>query len=201
MTRRKWRSRRCNTAPPNVEPLEPRILLSTTYTVDSLDDVVAADGFVTLREALQAANTDTAVHDAPAGSSVDTDEITFDSALFDPNPGTITLGGTQLEITDDLTLTGPGADKLSITGQGNSRVFHVAGGVTAAVSRLTVTGGTLAGNNGGGIFNAGDRCRAWEPLTRCRFNPRPPVGGRFHDRLYTDPIFYRFNPRPPVGGR
>ena len=34
----------------------------TIYAVDSLDDIVASDGFVTLREAIQAADANTAVY-------------------------------------------------------------------------------------------------------------------------------------------
>ena len=40
--------------------------LLTVYSVNSLLDVVAADTLITLREALEAANTNAAVHDAPA---------------------------------------------------------------------------------------------------------------------------------------
>ena len=53
-----------------------------TYVVDSLLNVVASDGLVTLREALEAANTNQTVSDAPEGSSSLTDVITFDPALF-----------------------------------------------------------------------------------------------------------------------
>ncbi len=87
-----------------LEPLEARWLLAT-ITVDSLDDNMLGDGDITLREAIHAANTDTSVDGSPAGSGADT--IEFDPGLL--LPGTITLGGTQLEITEDLTITGPGS--------------------------------------------------------------------------------------------
>ncbi len=103
-----------------LEDLEPRILL-TAYTVTSLADTVAADGFITLREALEAANTNARVYDAPAGSDIEADEIVFDAALFSSGPATLTLSGTQLDITDDLTLTGPGADLLTIDAAQSSR--------------------------------------------------------------------------------
>jgi len=51
--------------PLRCEPLEDRRLL-TVFTVDSLLDVVQSDGLITLRESLEAANTNVAVHDAPA---------------------------------------------------------------------------------------------------------------------------------------
>ena len=52
------------------ERLEPRSL-PTVLTVTSLVDTIADDGQVTLREALQAANTDTTV-DGVRGSGADT---------------------------------------------------------------------------------------------------------------------------------
>ena len=70
-----------------------------TYVVDSLSDDVAADGRLTLREALEAANTNTAVADAPEGCEGLADVITFSPALFtdgvEPVSGTIALGGRR----------------------------------------------------------------------------------------------------------
>ena len=141
---------------PVLEPLEPRILL-TTYIVTSLADAVAVDGEITLREALEAANTDATVHDAPAGSGADT--IQFAPELFGSGMATVALTGPQLDILDDVTLTGPGAEKLAIDAGGSSRVVEVQAGVTALMSGLTVTGGYTTGTQssdyGGGIHNAG----------------------------------------------
>ena len=142
--RRAGRPRRQGAGPdvlsrrPCLEALEARLLLSTTYTVASLADAVAADGFVTLREAIQAANTDTAVNEAPAGSGADT--ITFAPSLFAGGPGTITLGGTELALSSNLTITGPGATQLTVNANNASRIFNVASG-TVSISGLTITGG------------------------------------------------------------
>lgn len=67
--------------------------------------------------------------------------------------GTTTLAGTQLSITDDLTLVGPGAMALTISGNNASRAFGVGPGVTASISGLTILGGRE--QSGGGISNAG----------------------------------------------
>ena len=131
-----------------------------TYVVDSLEDTVAADGSLTLREALEAANTNTPVGDAPEGCEGFADVITFASELFtdgeNPIPGTITLGGSQLEIFDNLEIHGPGADLLAIDADALSRVFYVGSDVAATMNGLTVTGGQaaspFAGRNGGGIY-------------------------------------------------
>ena len=70
-------------------------------TVDSLTDDVILDGNVTLREAVQAANADTSVDGSVAGSGADT--INFSAAL---SGQTITLGGSELVITEALTVDG-----------------------------------------------------------------------------------------------
>ena len=79
-------------------------------------------------------------------------------------PAVITLLVGQLELTRSLTITGPGADLLQISGNLGgtgtaSRVFQIDGGVTATISGLTFTKGNGAGstNNGtgGAIYCAG----------------------------------------------
>lgn len=147
-----------------LEPLEPRLLLSgTNYIVDSLLDVVAADGLVTLREAINAANTNSAVTpDVVAGSATDTDTITFDQAALSAEAGlplgsplTITLAGTQLEITDALAITGLGPNLLTIDADGLSRVFLTSikdQNKDASLTGLTITGGYA--KDGGGIYSS-----------------------------------------------
>jgi len=131
-----------------LEHLEPRLLLDgTTYLVDSLADVVAADGAVTLREAIEAANTNVIVNDAPAGSSAETDIITFAASLAG---GTITLGGTELMIYEDLEIHGLGAEDLTIDANERSRVFTAYTGVTILVDGLTMSGGDSS--EGGAIY-------------------------------------------------
>ena len=125
-----------------LESLESRLLLSgTAYVVDSLLDTVAADGALTLREALQAANTDTTVNEAPAGSNTESDTITFAPALFAAGPATITLSGTQLEITSDVSILGPGVATLTIDSQGESTDFWIGDDeVSTTLQGITVTG-------------------------------------------------------------
>lgn len=104
--------RRCS-APVAAEVLEDRTLL-TAYIVDTLDDTVSADGKLSLREAIEAANTNAAVNEAAAGETGGAvDSITFDASL---SGGTITLGGTRLNVTDSLSIAGLGASQLAISG-------------------------------------------------------------------------------------
>ena len=97
----------------------------------------------TLREAVNTAN-------ALAGANT----ITFDPALTAGGPATITLTGGELFITGDLTVTGPGANLLTVSGNQASRIFNI-GGVTANISGLAIANGKVTGgfsNLGGGIF-------------------------------------------------
>ncbi|MFW6146631.1 MAG: beta strand repeat-containing protein [Planctomycetota bacterium] len=157
------RARRASSAVRH-EALETRLLLSgTAYLVDSLADTVADDGVVTLREAIEAANTNTAVTaDVAAGSAAETDQITFDVAALRAaagagNPLVITLSGTPLTITDDLDLTHTRPETLTIDAAGGSRAIEVVGQDHTAVSlcNLTVMRGRVTDDNGAGILNRG----------------------------------------------
>ena len=102
---------------PRLEPLEDRRMLAA-FVVNTLLDNPSGlssdtDGFISLREAITAANTNLPFGDAPAGDA-GLDTIGFASSLFASGPATITLGGTELTITDDLTINGPGAAQLTI---------------------------------------------------------------------------------------
>jgi len=143
------------------ETFEARTLLAGIVVDSALDNFdplsPTTDGLVTLREAVLAANTDAAVGDAPAGSGPDT--ITFDPTEF-AGPQTITLSMGELEIEDDLTITGTGQANLTIDGNNASRIFDIDDGnnltqATVSISGLTLTGGNVVGD-GGGIRNTED---------------------------------------------
>ena len=68
--------------------------------------------------------------------------------------GTILLDGTELPtITDDLTITGPGAGLLTIDAHGASRILQVNAGVIASISGLTLAHGSA--DDGGAVRNDG----------------------------------------------
>ncbi len=58
-------------------------------------------------------------------------------------PATITLTSGELAITKDMTITGPGADQLAISGNDASRVFNVNSG-TSTISGITIRDGYVA---------------------------------------------------------
>ncbi len=118
---------------------------ATITVTSSLDDGTDC----TLREAIANANSDTdnGANGCDAGSGVDT--IVFDSSL---SGSTITLGGTQLDITTDLSIDGDpnstGAPDIEINANGSSRVLLV-NAANVSLNGLTVAGGSAS--NGGGI--------------------------------------------------
>ncbi len=134
------------------ESLEARRLL-TTYLVDTVADTIADDGFVSLREAVQAANTNAASGDAAAGEpgSIATDTIRFSPSLGN---ATILLTGDELEVSDSVNIVRGDASSITIDAGGLSRVFNI--GVDAGVVSLrdlTITGGSA--DIGGGILVSG----------------------------------------------
>src|SRR5205823_706368 len=68
-------------------------------------------------------------------------------------PRTITLTSGELPVTDPVTVAGPGAARLAVSGGGRSRVFDVNGpGVfNVTLAGLTVTGGQTAADRGGAL--------------------------------------------------
>ncbi len=71
--------------------------------------------------------------------------------------GTITLTSGELFFSKSLTIAGPGASNLTVSGNNASRVFSVSGG-EIVISGLRIANGFSSGNpnanlGGGGIFN------------------------------------------------
>jgi hypothetical protein len=118
---------------PRLDILEDRTLPST-FTVTNLLDTGAGS----LRAAVAAAN-------ANPGA----DDINFATT------GTIALTSGELDITDSLTINGPGAGALTVSGGGVSRVFGIAGDPTVVIAGLTVANGWTINSPGGGISMTG----------------------------------------------
>jgi hypothetical protein len=116
----------------HVEALDERTMPST-FTVTNLLD----SGAGSLRAAVAAAN-------ANPGA----DAINFATT------GTIGLTSGQLDITDSVTINGPGAGALTVSGNHASRVFGIAGNPTVTIADLTVADG-FAWDGGGAIHNTG----------------------------------------------
>ena len=130
---------------------------ATTITVTTLDDENTSDGDCALREAILAANTDAAVDQCAAGSGADT--ITFAAGLT----GTIALGSQLPAIVGELTIQGPGAASLTLSGQNTVRVLKVSADSTLHLEDVTIANGHGMPRDdasspryvGGGIHNWG----------------------------------------------
>src|SRR5262249_27296075 len=82
--------------------------------------------------------------------------VTFDPSVFGTTQQTITLTGGALNITNtglQLTIQGPGASLLSISGNNTSQVISSNTG-SLTLSRLTITEGNAGpGGSGGGLLS------------------------------------------------
>jgi CSLREA domain-containing protein len=132
-----------------VEQLEDRRMLAV-FTVNTLDDLVANDGVTSLREAITQANSAAGV----------------DTINFSVN-GTIDIASQLPTITGAVTITGPGANLLTIdAGNGTDGIFDTWDGyriftindgtatqIAVEISGLTLTGADTA-SIGGAINNS-----------------------------------------------
>lgn len=119
----------------SLEQLEDR-RVPANFTVMNLND--ANDG--SLRKAVEDAN-------ALAGA----DTILFRSDLT----GTIKLAA-EIPITDSVTITGPGAAVIAVSGDNQYRIFNIdnaAAVIDVSISGLTLTQGHAPAADGGAIFS------------------------------------------------
>lgn len=126
-----------------------------TILVNTLTDELNSDGDCSLREAIRAANLDQAVDACPAGNGADTivlqNGVTY--TLTRAGADDTAING-DLDIADDLTITGSNA---TIDGNGavtNDRVIHVLSGNVVTISNVTLRNGRTT-SFGAGIRSAG----------------------------------------------
>jgi CSLREA domain-containing protein len=137
----------------------PAFVVTTT---DDHDDGACSFADCALREAIDAAN-------AASGSTV-----SFKSQVTGVITLQATLGG--LTISNSVTIVGPGARTLAVSGNGAVRVFNFTSG-TSVISGLTIQGGSAVGatgqaGTGGGISNS-----ASLTVNDCMFIENSATGG------------------------
>ena len=137
-----------------------------TFNIDTTPGLIRVDSFYDAVDA----NPGDGVADDGTGHSTLRSAITEANALPGDNvvrvpPGTYLLSipgqgedgaaTGDLDITDNLTIRGAGADKTIIDAAGLDRVLHVFPGVAVSLTGLTITGGDATAS-GGGILTAGE---------------------------------------------
>ena len=128
---------------------------ASTITVNSTVDVANnADGLCTLREAITAANTDTAsgavAGECAAGSSDGSDTIVLTSLS-----GSITLTSPLSSISSSATIVGPGKNTLTIQRNPTTfPIFNISFSGNATISGLSLVGGDPMSSTAG-IDNSG----------------------------------------------
>lgn len=137
----------------------PGVAAATTYTVTSTGDAGngTCSATCTLRDAVIAANLNPGADTITFASTLSGDTILLDIA-----------GKGHIAITDSLTIQGPGANRLAVSGgdvasSQNGGILHfTASSSTLTVSGITLTNGNTSGNGGAlnfayfGILNLTD---------------------------------------------
>ena len=104
----------------------PQVAAATTITPDTFVDDVTPNGNCTLREAIQAANTDAAVDGCPAGSGTDVIDLTPGTyALTIPGPESGNTVG-DLNVLRNLRINGNGAT-IDASALPSDRVIYIQG--------------------------------------------------------------------------
>ncbi len=126
-----------------------------TITVTTTEDELNADGDCSLREAIVAANTDTAVDACDAGGADDV-------IMAPPGHYVLSLAGADedaaatgdLDIIGAVTIDGAGMGQTIVDGAAADRIFDVHDGAELTVAGLTLQNG--AASSGGGISAYGN---------------------------------------------
>jgi uncharacterized repeat protein (TIGR01451 family)/CSLREA domain-containing protein len=134
----------------------PQTAYAATINVTTTNDELNSDGDCSLREAIEAANTNAAV-DACTAGSVGLDTINLPAGTY-----TLSIAGTgenanqtgDLDILEDLTIVGAGAESTIINANGIDRVLHIVPEDSVSIVLLDISGVTITG----GALTTGGAC-------------------------------------------
>ena len=134
------------------------VVSGETYAI-AVDGFSGSNGTYTLNYAFRVPQTlrVSNLDDAGSGSlrqaifdALEGDRIEFDVT------GTILLTSGRLFIDRDLTISGPGADQLEVSGDQESQVFLIDFDSSVTIEDIAIVDGRSTGSFGGGISNSGD---------------------------------------------
>ena len=126
---------------------------SATITVNTTVDELNSDGDCSLREAVRAANTDTAVDGCPAGSGADTILLPAGTYILTKTGMDDLAESGDLDITSSLTMVGISTRDTVIDGNHTDRIFDVIGATTLWLRKATLRNGWWS--NTGGSYGGG----------------------------------------------
>jgi hypothetical protein len=158
-TSRPSRTTRRKLSRPRLESLEERVLLTTDWVTSNADT-----GAGSLR---------TVIANATAGDTIEFNMTDFTSP--------ITLTGGVVTISKNLTIDGPGAADLTISGNSSSAIFDLSSGFDATISGLTLSSGL--GSLGGAIQNKGGDMKLVDDVLSA--NQATDSGGAIYQRRGT----------------
>ena len=148
-------------------------LFATVAAVDipvtTPTDLIDLNGDCSLREAIEAANTDSAVDGCPAGAGADVILIPTGTITLSISPVLTDTNATgDLDLLTEMTLQGVDARSTVIDGAGIDRILHISTTAAVTVADLALTNGrapsatgssgneiSQKGEDGGGILNEG----------------------------------------------
>jgi CSLREA domain-containing protein len=128
----------------------------TTIPVNTDQDELNDDGDCSLREAVRAANLDTAVDACPAGSGTDLILIPAGTYLLSiPGTDEDAAQTGDLDLVQDVTIRGAGNTATILDADRLDRMFDILSPARVTLSQMTVQKGVDNGWCGGGIRNNG----------------------------------------------
>jgi len=138
--------------------------------VTAPDDHMDSNGDCSLREAIEAANTDSVVDGCPAGNGADVILIPTGIFTLSISPVISDTNATgDLDLLSEVTLQGADARMTVLDGAGIDRILHISTTAVVTVADLTLTNGHALdgvdsdseefppgkGEDGGGVLNEG----------------------------------------------
>jgi len=140
-----------------ISPSLPKSFAAATFTVTKMEDTAdgSCDSDCSIREAIIASNT------LPGSDTIEVPAGAYSLSLPDRYEDAGATG--DLDITDDLTVSGAAPDSAIINGGALDRIIHIVGPHTVGISDVTLRNGNTRadpftgdpGDKGGSIYNAG----------------------------------------------
>lgn len=125
-------------------PSAPVVRADTITVTTTVDEYGTDSKTCSLREAITAANTDSAVNGCPAGNGIDTIQLgigTYQLSIAGTGDDSNLTG--DLDILDGLILSGAGSRSTIIDGGRLDRVFDVGSGIKVTIEDLSVRNGQV----------------------------------------------------------